>query len=587
MLQRILDLGERLVAHDCRSLRIIASSGSALGRLARPAHVRQVRTGPLQRLRLDGGLGGDDRHARASCWPSRRRRARRRSGRRWPSSTATVPACRWARPARSSSGASCASTATPTRRAAGAQRARRHRRRRAPRRRGPALRRRASRRHDRVGRRERVPGADRGGAGGSTPRSPRWRSSGVPDAEFGQRIVAFVVLRPGQVVTVADLEHHVRTAAGALQGAPRRRLPRRAAAGSDGQGAPPGPGVHVTSRRLPERPRRLRRRASCSLASSGPACRSRVRSDAWPAPCAAGVRPARPAVEARRRRPRRRARAACRGSPTTEPDRRAPTVERIPRSSTGASPGTGPVLVLLNGWSVSGLVWPTAWVERLSKRFRVVRIDNRGTGWSRRAPAPYAIADLADDVVAVLDAIGADPATVLGLSMGGMIAQELALRSPERVERLFVVASRPPAPGHIPAVGRHAARAVVAPVPDGVTVREHLRAAWARACAPGFADDHPELIDEMVEQMRGSTHRPPVPPVAAPRRARLARHRPVGTRARADRGGARRPRRAHAGRERDAPRAADPRGPVRRAARRRAPRAVGGRRRAGALLESA
>ena len=92
--------------------------------------------------------------------------------------------------------------------------------------------------------------------------------------------------------------------------------------------------------------------------------------------------------------------------------------------------GRGPVLVLLNGWSVSGLVWPRAWIDRLAQRYRVVRIDNRGTGWSRRAPAPFTIADLADDVVTVLDAVGAERATIVGLSMGGMIAQELALRAP-------------------------------------------------------------------------------------------------------------------------------------------------------------
>jgi 3-oxoadipate enol-lactonase len=94
--------------------------------------------------------------------------------------------------------------------------------------------------------------------------------------------------------------------------------------------------------------------------------------------------------------------------------------------------GRGPALVLLNGWSASGLAWPRSWIRRLGASFRVIRVDNRGSGWSRHAPTPFTMADLADDVADVLDAEGVERATVLGLSMGGMIAQELALRAPDR-----------------------------------------------------------------------------------------------------------------------------------------------------------
>ncbi|MCZ7528468.1 MAG: alpha/beta hydrolase [Acidimicrobiia bacterium] len=113
--------------------------------------------------------------------------------------------------------------------------------------------------------------------------------------------------------------------------------------------------------------------------------------------------------------------------------------------------GAGPVLLLLNGWAASGLLWPSDWLRRLERRFHVVRVDNRGTGWSRGADAPFTIADMAEDAADVLRALGADRATVLGLSMGGMIAQELGLRHPGRVDRLVVVASRPPAPEHVDA----------------------------------------------------------------------------------------------------------------------------------------
>src|SRR6202022_640384 len=51
--------------------------------------------------------------------------------------------------------------------------------------------------------------------------------------------------------------------------------------------------------------------------------------------------------------------------------------------------GDGPALLLVNGSTASGLVWPDSWLRRLEERYRVIRIDNRGTGWSRSAPPPF------------------------------------------------------------------------------------------------------------------------------------------------------------------------------------------------------
>ena len=80
----------------------------------------------------------------------------------------------------------------------------------------------------------------------------------------------------------------------------------------------------------------------------------------------------------------------------------------------------------------------------------MLTLDNRGSGFSRYADAPFSIADLADDVAAVMDAAESPTGAVFGISMGGMIAQELALRHPERVTRLILAASRPPNPAFRP-----------------------------------------------------------------------------------------------------------------------------------------
>lgn len=162
--------------------------------------------------------------------------------------------------------------------------------------------------------------------------------------------------------------------------------------------------------------------------------------------------------------------------------------------------GAGPVLLLLNGWTAGGHVWPRRWLSILEQRFRVIRVDNRGTGLSRTAPAPFTMANLADDAADVLSAIGAEGATVLGVSMGAMIAQELALRHPELVERLILVASRPPSPAHILGAEQTMLAALGRPG-AGQPLDEFYREVWTRYVAAGAAERESKLIDELVDQL--------------------------------------------------------------------------------------
>lgn len=99
-------------------------------------------------------------------------------------------------------------------------------------------------------------------------------------------------------------------------------------------------------------------------------------------------------------------------------------------------------LLLLAGYGRSGSSW-IPWLERVGPLpFRVVLVDHRGTGESARSWRPYTLATLADDAAAVLrDAVGDAPAIVVGESMGGMVAQHLALRHPRRIGGLVLAAS--------------------------------------------------------------------------------------------------------------------------------------------------
>lgn len=99
--------------------------------------------------------------------------------------------------------------------------------------------------------------------------------------------------------------------------------------------------------------------------------------------------------------------------------------------------GGGDPLLLIMGLAADSLAWMFQLPE-FSERYRTIVFDNRGVGRSGKPAGPYAIAQMADDAAAVLDAAGVERAHVVGVSMGGMIAQELALRHQTRVRGLVL-----------------------------------------------------------------------------------------------------------------------------------------------------
>ena len=123
------------------------------------------------------------------------------------------------------------------------------------------------------------------------------------------------------------------------------------------------------------------------------------------------------------------------------------TIQQLPPSGTVKTNGQelyyeihgeGPALVLVMGIGYDSSLWTLAQVPALSTQFRVVLVDNRDAGRSSRASHPYSIADMADDLAGLLDALGIPRTHLLGLSMGGMIALEFALRHADRLDRLVL-----------------------------------------------------------------------------------------------------------------------------------------------------
>lgn len=143
-----------------------------------------------------------------------------------------------------------------------------------------------------------------------------------------------------------------------------------------------------------------------------------------------------------------------------------------------------PAILLIMGLGMQLIAWPEPFCSDLASRgFHVIRYDNRDTGFStkfdgRKAPSmlsmlvrsalrlpirvPYTLKDMADDAVGLLDAMGIEEAHIVGASMGGMIAQNLAAAYPERVRTLTSIMSTSghrSLPGADPLVTRHILRA--------------------------------------------------------------------------------------------------------------------------------
>jgi 3-oxoadipate enol-lactonase len=102
--------------------------------------------------------------------------------------------------------------------------------------------------------------------------------------------------------------------------------------------------------------------------------------------------------------------------------------------------GSGPPLLLIMGLGASLETW-VAQRQAFAAHHRVIAFDNRGAGRSASPPPPWTVPAMAADAVGLLDALGIERAHVLGVSMGGMIAQELAIRHPARVARLVIAMS--------------------------------------------------------------------------------------------------------------------------------------------------
>jgi pimeloyl-ACP methyl ester carboxylesterase len=165
--------------------------------------------------------------------------------------------------------------------------------------------------------------------------------------------------------------------------------------------------------------------------------------------------------------------------------------------------GEGQPLLLITGLGYGAWFWHKV-VPSLAKNFRVITFDNRGAGGTDKPDGPYSVSMMAQDTAGLLDALKIKNAFVLGHSLGGFIAQELAVTRPDLVGKLILASTT------------HGGMKVVPITPEALAVImdrsgdpiDLVKRGVAVASAPGFADKHPDVVQELVAYRLTN----PVPP---------------------------------------------------------------------------
>lgn len=159
----------------------------------------------------------------------------------------------------------------------------------------------------------------------------------------------------------------------------------------------------------------------------------------------------------------------------------------------------GDPLFMVMGLGGSSAGWDSALIGDLARSFRTIVYDNRGTGQSDKPDLPYSLEMFAADAIALIDSLGLDRVHVFGVSMGGMIAQELALRYGPRLQSLTL--------GCTTCGGKHAVppppeslKILTAPR-DGASDAELVRRSWPLAYTPSFIRQHRAQLEETIPRL--------------------------------------------------------------------------------------
>jgi pimeloyl-ACP methyl ester carboxylesterase len=158
--------------------------------------------------------------------------------------------------------------------------------------------------------------------------------------------------------------------------------------------------------------------------------------------------------------------------------------------------GKGYPLVMINGLGGNLNLWDPHLVEGLSKNFKLVLSDNRGTGRTDISSKEYTIRLFADDTAGLMNALGISKAHVLGLSMGGMIAQELAINYPEKISKMILCSTHCGSSKLV----QSSQRVPETPIDPSKMSPEDYRKALTIICTDDFIEENPDFVRLMAQK---------------------------------------------------------------------------------------
>jgi pimeloyl-ACP methyl ester carboxylesterase len=160
--------------------------------------------------------------------------------------------------------------------------------------------------------------------------------------------------------------------------------------------------------------------------------------------------------------------------------------------------GQGPPLVMIMGIGGNTDYWPPRFIKKLSEIFKVIIFDNRGSGQSDKPDIEYSMKMFADDTVGLMNALNIDHAHILGLSMGGAIAQELGINYPERINKLVLCSTNSGfSKSSLPSP--EALKIMMQPR-ERLTLEEISRKSMPVRLTEKFIKENPDAIEEYIQR---------------------------------------------------------------------------------------
>jgi proline-specific peptidase len=157
-------------------------------------------------------------------------------------------------------------------------------------------------------------------------------------------------------------------------------------------------------------------------------------------------------------------------------------------------PPQAPPIVFIGGWASYHWIWFRQ-IPAISKRYRCIVFDNRGSGRSSKPDYPYTMQMFADDTIGLMKALEIKDAHVLGISMGGLIAQQIAISYPEKLRSLIIVSSHFGGPNAVPMDDRTMALLIAIPT-ETISAEQAREMRYRATFSPGFLQENRSILEQ-------------------------------------------------------------------------------------------